>query len=144
MHHVGQSERLDHVRANAVGAERYRVGEPRRIRVSDTIVEVRARVVEDGSAEIVVAIEEDAVAQQPLVVGEPCKTLRSIDVTRTLADVDVDAHVELIRQRCRRLERFVRAGERGVHTNHARAAVGQESTVLLEAAFGPRPLRGDR
>jgi hypothetical protein len=68
MAHERDAELLEHVGADAVGAEHDRVLARRRAGVSHTVVHVGSRVVRDGSGKV--AIEVHAMRKQPIVLGE--------------------------------------------------------------------------
>ena len=133
---VGQPERLEHVPADPVRAERDRVREARRVGVADRIVQVRHRVVEDRAPQVVVGRQVDAVREQPVVAREARQAARRVDVADPLADVDVDADAEVVGQAGGRVQRVVGAGERGVDADQAAAAGPEEPLVLGEAAPG--------
>ena len=131
---VGEAELLEHVGADAVGAEHDVVGSARRAGIADCVVHVAARVVGDRPGEV--AVEPDAVDEQPVVGREPGEPLPRGGVLRTLGHVDVHAAAEITRQPGGRMERLVGAGEGGVHADHSAATGAQEPLVLGEPAAG--------
>jgi multidrug transporter EmrE-like cation transporter len=130
---VGEAELLQHVGADAVGAEHDRVRSARRRGVADAVVHVRARVVGDGAGQV--AVERHAVDEQPVVGGQPLEpSAGGVHPPGPRRHVDVHADAEVAGQPGGRLERVVAAGERGVHADHPTPAGAQEPLVLGQAA----------
>ncbi len=136
MQHVGEAKRFDHVGADAVGAERHRVAEAHRVGVTHRVVHVGPGIVEDGSRQLVVGGQMDAVGQQPSLLGEARQPLRGIDVLGSLGDVDVDTHSQIVGQPGGSRQRLLRAGERGVNADQAPTSLLQKSLVLGQAPLG--------
>ena len=86
---VGETELIEHVGPDAVGAERDRVREARRPGVADGVVHVRARVVHDRARESVVVGEVHAVHDEPVVAGQVADPIGRFAVVGSLGHVDV-------------------------------------------------------
>ena len=71
-------------------------------------------------ARAAVAVEVDAVDEQPVVARPACEACAGVGVDRALGHVDVHADAEVGGQAGGGLERVVGAGERGVDADHAR------------------------
>ena len=131
---VRQAELLEHVGADAVGAEHHRVRAGRRTGVADAVVHVAARVVGDRARQV--TIEQHAVHEQPIVACEVGQPGAGVGVGRALGDVHVHADAEVSGQSRGRGQRVVGARERGVHADHPPPTGADEALVLGQPAAG--------
>ena len=136
---VGHTELVDHVGADAVGAERDGVlgGEAVGIGVADRVVHVGARVVHEGALESVVSGQVHTVDEQPALIAEAGQPIGGVGVGGAFRHVNVHTHVVPAGQVGRRGQRVIGAGEGRVDADVATAACGEVALVLCEAALGP-------
>ena len=128
-----EPELLEHVGADAVGAERDAC-EARRAPVADRVVEVRARVVHDGAGQL--AFEVHGVGEDPPIVGAAGEARARRGVDGVFGDVHVHADAEIGREAAHRVERLVGERERRVRADEPAPARAQEPLVLGEAGLG--------
>ena len=74
--------------------------------------------------------EMDAMAEQPIIVGQPGQAGRRVLVSDPFCDVDVHTNAEFPRQMGGIAQRFVGAGESGVDADQTLAAFFDESFVF--------------
>jgi hypothetical protein len=132
--HEAEPKLVEHVAADAVGAEGDRVREAGRVAVADRVVHVRPGVVHDRSGQAVVVGKVHAVDEQPVVGRMALQLLPG--VRRSLGHVHVHAHAVALRELGRRRDRVVLAREGGVDADHAPTTLAQEPVVLGQAGRG--------
>ena len=129
---VGEPELLEHVGADAVGAQRNRQIESARSGIADRVVHVRPRVVHEGAAKTVIVRQVDAVDDQPVVITVIDEPLPGVGIA--FRNVHMHPDVVLSRQLRRRGDRVVGAGEGGMQADISLAfTVAQEPIVLGQA-----------
>ena len=92
----------------------------------------------------VVRGQVDAVGEQPAVAREAGEAARRVDVGGALADVDVDAHPQVLGQACGGAEGLIRAGEGGMDSHQATAALPAGNARSRPDRAARRQVRGGR